>query len=136
MIENSFGTIPVKIENNVPYVFLIQQKNGEHWGFPKGHKEEAETPKLTATRELKEETDLSIKRFIKSDPFIETYNCIKNGNTIHKTVAYYLIEAEGEPLLDPNEVIQGDWFSLDKAYERLTFLQSKKLLTEAQKYIS
>lgn len=135
MIENSFGVIPFKKQNDISYVFLIQHRNGGHWGFPKGHKEFDETPELTAARELKEETNLLLKTFLKEEPFIETYDCLKNGTKIHKTVAYFLAQVEGEVVLDSQEILKGDWFSINEAFKKLTFPEGKKLFKEVQEYI-
>lgn len=128
MIENSFGTIPVKKENNQYFILLIQHVNGGHWGFPKGHAEPNETSKQAAVRELKEETNLNLSKFLYDKPLIENYIFIKDNQTVRKTVEYYLVEVSGDILFQGHEVLKGGWFSLSQARERLTFQESKKLL--------
>ena len=59
MKEKSCGAIVYKKENDELKFLLVYQNNG-HYSFPKGHEEEGETEIETATREIKEETNLDI----------------------------------------------------------------------------
>lgn len=133
--EESFGIIPVTQEGGDWYVFLIQHQKGRHWSFPKGHKEEGETAMQTATRELLEETALSIKRILHSEPFVEIYQFRKEGQPVTKKVSYFLAETVGTYELDPNEIAQGRWFSLKDAEMQITFPETKDLLLKALKLL-
>ena len=59
-LEKSCGAIVFrKFHGNVE-ILLIKHANGGHWSFPKGHVEEGETEVETATREIFEETGISV----------------------------------------------------------------------------
>ena len=76
LYEESFGTIALKKENDIWYTYLIKNKSGNHWGFPKGHANISETKKEAALRELKEETNLKFIKFLVEKPIIEQYSFI------------------------------------------------------------
>lgn len=40
---------------------VVKNKNGRHWGFPKGHMEYGESERQTALREVLEETGLKVE---------------------------------------------------------------------------
>ena len=126
--EESFGVIPLKKESGAWLVFLVQLKSGSHWGYPKGHKEEGEAVLDTIARELFEETHLSIDKFLETKPLQETYVCEKGGEKISKTVTYYLAEVKGDPDLQRGEILDGGWFTLDAAAEKITYPGSKQIL--------
>lgn len=127
--ETSFGVIPLKILNNSWHIFLIQHKNGNHWSFPKGHVHEKEEAKQAALRELKEETNLEAKRFLSEHPLKETYQFYRNKQEVHKTVFYYLVEVEGKEKLQKEEILDGKWYSLVEAHDKITYDESKFILS-------
>ena len=59
--EKSCGAVVYRYNNEVLEVLLIRHRFGGHWSFPKGHVEEGENEFQTALREVKEETNLSIR---------------------------------------------------------------------------
>ena len=59
--EQSFGIIPLRRVGEAWEIFLVVHRHGLHVGFPKGHADLGEDEILTATRELKEETGLSVQ---------------------------------------------------------------------------
>ena len=61
LYEKSWGAIVYEIRDHHKYFLLVKNKNGKHWGFPKGHIEVGETEEQTAKREIKEETNLDVK---------------------------------------------------------------------------
>lgn len=130
----SYGIIPLKAENKNWFVFIIQHHAG-HWSFPKGHKESNEDDFEAAKRELKEETNLNIKKIISEDPVQEFYYFYENGNRIEKTVSYYLAETSGNVKLQHEEIMDGKWVSLDDAEEILTFTEAKRILKQVKKYL-
>ncbi len=123
MIE-SFGIIPLRKEKGTWKVFLIQHKNGAHWGFPKGRAHGKESPLESATRELFEETGLKVKTLLKSTPFVEHYS----GK--EKKVTYFAALVEGDVLLQLDEIQAGEWYDLQEAEKRLTFHEAKDLLRQ------
>lgn len=125
--EESFGIVPLKEENGIWYVFLILHKQGRHWGFPKGRGEQGEDPKTSAIRELKEETNLDIVRFIQETPFIENYLFRKRGKKTLKTVHYFPALVSGELYLQPEEIRDGKWVPLKEAHLHLTFKEARSI---------
>ena len=64
-MDLSVGVVPLREGAEGWEVFVIQQKNADHWGFPKGHPFDGESPKETAARELEEETGVKTIKLIK-----------------------------------------------------------------------
>lgn len=128
MEERSFGIIPIRIKNNKREYLLIQS-HAENWGFPKGHKNPGETNKEAAQRELFEETGLKLEKFISSKPQVESFVFRRAGKIISKQVRYYPgMVAEGKVKIQPEEIKDYSWLTYDKAMERLSFPEAKKIL--------
>lgn len=121
-MEQSYGVIPFRDGK----VFLTQHREG-HWGFPKGHPEPGETPQETATRELVEETGLEVVRFLSDKTYAEEYSLEREGLSVKKRVEYYLAEVAGEIILQPAEVLQGEWFMLESAAQKVTYPQARAI---------
>ncbi len=130
--EESYGTIPLKKKKNKWFTFIIKNKSGNHWGFPKGHANISETPKLAAARELKEETNLKIIRYLYQEPIIEQYHFKRNSDEITKKVYYYLVEVEGISKITVDEILDGKWIELTDAKEEITYPQSKAVVTQVE----
>lgn len=124
--ESSFGIIPLKKEPLGYKVFLIRHQAG-HWSFPKGHPEGQERPQETATRELFEETGLSIASFLPHNPLQEQYSFEQGGVRIHKTVQYFIALVVGDPQLQEAEIMDGGWFSLKDASHKMSFEEGQTL---------
>lgn len=135
MIEKSFGTLPIKKEGQQFYVFLIQHRKGGHWGFPKGHAESNESSKQSAERELKEETNLQVVKYLSDQSFIEHYSFERDQKMVNKTVEYFLVEVAGEPIFEEKEVVNGGWFSLSDANKTITYQESRYLLEEVVQFL-
>ena len=87
----------------------------------------------TAFRELKEETGLEPVRLIEENPIIEEYGYQKDFQVIEKKVCYYIVLVKGSAEIQIGEILDGGWFSLDEAYEKITYPESKKTCLEVQK---
>lgn len=134
--EECFGIIPIRKNKERFEVFLVRHRKGMFWGFPKGHRfSEDESPKEIAQRELKEETNLDIERFI-ADTFEESYIFERDGNKIQKSVIYFLAEAKGTPKLQQKEIIEGGWFDLEESTKKITFPESKKISEEVRSLLN
>ena len=60
-IEKTSGAVVYRVQDGQLEYLLLQSTNrGNFWGFPKGHVEGAEDLITTATREIKEETGLTL----------------------------------------------------------------------------
>lgn len=126
--ETSFGIIPLSKGKGEWQVLLICHKKGGHWSFPKGHGEPGEDPKETAQRELLEETGLHIDKWLKEEPFTETYIFQRGSLQIQKTVHYYVAEVSGNLKLQLEEVNEAKWVKLIEANQAVTFPESKKIV--------
>lgn len=133
-IEQSFGIIPLRKNNNQWQLFMVQMKSGL-WGFPKGHAERGESPQQTAERELHEETGLTVTEYLPSPALTEEYISPKTNNP--KTVTYFLAYAEGMLALCPLEIITGYWAPFDHVFAIMGFYASKrKLLAHIKQILS
>ena len=132
IFDESYGVIPLKKVEQKWQVYLIQHKNGNHWGFPKGHANLSETPQKAALRELKEETNLQFVKFLQQDPLIEQYQFTKDNQLVSKKVFYFLMEVEGEVKLQIEEILQGKWLNITEAKDQMTFQEGKNLITQLE----
>jgi 8-oxo-dGTP pyrophosphatase MutT (NUDIX family) len=133
--EASYGVIPLRNKEGIWQVLLIQHQAG-HWGFPKGHAERKEQPKQAATRELLEETGLTIVCYLSEQPLIEAYQFFSRGKRIEKTVTYFLAKVEGELKLQCEEIKDAKWIPLSEAVNHLTFSVSKAVCQRAETFLS
>ncbi|MDX8430376.1 MAG: NUDIX domain-containing protein [Candidatus Algichlamydia australiensis] len=127
--EISFGILPLRKREKGWELFLVQHKNGNFWGFPKGHADKGESPFQTAARELKEETDLDIEKFLTLKPYSENYSFMRDGRRIKKEVHYYSALVEGEGKRCQEELLDAGWFPIDEVEKKLTYLEAKKIFT-------
>jgi 8-oxo-dGTP pyrophosphatase MutT (NUDIX family) len=116
---------------------LVKQHQG-HWGFPKGHIEKGERFIDTAVRELKEETGIKkIKLLRKKIMFRDNYSFNNANAKIVKIVDYFIAESlVNKVKIDNYEILNFKWLTYDKAFSKITFKESKKILKQANKYIS
>lgn len=121
--EKSCGCIIIEKEK----VLLIESNRG-NWGFPKGHVEKNETEIETATREVKEETNLDVKIYEEKRLAVE-YITDKGK---HKQSVYFLADMVGG-ILKPqeSEVKNIGWFDFEDALKRLTYDNDRDLLRKA-----
>ena len=116
MSEESAGIIPIYRPTGE---LLVVQHNAGHWGFPKGHREANETLAETALRELSEEVGISDVELV-PDAITQRYEFEKNGNTIQKTVWYFIGYPKSKHvILNGPELKAYAWLSYDEALERL-----------------
>ncbi len=135
-MEESCGVIPLRKTKEGWQVFLVCLKSGFHWGFPKGHKEEGETERKAALRELKEETALEVVSFLQEKPFVEEYSFEQKGREVKKRVVYFLALVEGEIAIQKKEIIEGGWFFISQAFLQLTYASAREILKEVEKILS
>lgn len=129
----SFGIIPLRRERGEWKVLLVRLHQG-HWGYPKGHRELDETPLEAATRELKEETSLIIKRLLNITPLQEKYSFSHYGQRIEKTVTYFLAIVSGDVEIETHEIADYKWIGIDEAKTYISFAEGIKL-TDAIKRV-
>lgn len=130
--EESFGIVPLRKVEGEWQVFLVEMLKS-HWGFPKGHAEVGETAFFSAQRELKEETNLDIVSKIFSDPIVEQYQFMAQGEKVQKQVTYFIAEVSGDVILQSAEIKNGLWFDFPQAMDKLTYVEGKKVLSQVVK---
>ena len=107
-------------------VLLIQQTQG-HWGFPKGHVEENETEVETATREVKEETNIDVEIDENKRYTMEYYT----DKGAYKQVVFFIAKKiGGEEKYQEEEIIDMRWVTLEEALKLLTYNNTIELLKE------
>lgn len=134
--NHSVGIILFRLFPRSVKYLLIKQHQG-HWGFPKGHIEKGEKHIDTAIRELYEETGIRKIDFLSKRVLLtDDYYFDKETVRIHKIVDYFIAETETLKVrIDGKEILNYRWCTLDKALEKLTFSESRKILKQAVKII-
>ncbi len=133
--EVSSGAILFR-RNNHTITFLILHYYSGHWDFPKGNKEEGESNLETALREIMEET--GIRDVIILDKFMKQvfYKYKRNNHLVSKKVTYFLAETKSTNVVLSKEHLNYVWAQYDEAFQRITYSNSKEILTEGYKFLT
>ena len=127
-METSAGGVIYRWRGSTPYVLLIRDSY-RHWGLPKGHLEEGETPDRAALREVEEETGLG---HLVLGPELRTIDWFfrAQGRLIHKYCHFYLIESPtGETCPQEEEGITAcHWVPLSEALEKISYDNAREVL--------
>lgn len=130
--EVSAGGIVFRRAPDQTVLFLLIRDSYDHWGFPKGHLEEAETPSAAAIRETTEETGLG--DLILHGPIrIIDWHFRFRGRYIHKFCHFFLFEspaAEAVPQRDEG-ITACRWCPLDEALRELSYDNARGVLKRA-----
>ena len=134
MEERSAGAI-VFNQNGGSRKYLLLQNAG-HWDFPKGNIEEGESDIQTVLREVREETGLS--EIVLVDGFRRAIEYFyRRGNAaIHKRVVFLLARTNQESVRISSEHQDYGWFTYPDALVKTTHDNSRKLLVEAERFVS
>lgn len=135
-MEVCYGVIPFRRHQGQWQVLLIQHRKGLYWAFPKGHAEANEAPQQAAERELHEETGLSVKKWIVSEPLREAYSFMRGKQAVDKEVHYFLAEVEGRVSLQSREIAASRWSTLNEAPDIITYQESRGICRKAIEIIS
>ncbi|WP_293769463.1 NUDIX hydrolase [uncultured Corynebacterium sp.] len=96
------------------------------WSMPKGHVENGEDKRLTAEREVWEETGVSGQVF--ADLGVIDYWFVSDGVRIHKTVHHHLLSYVDGILNDEDpEVTEVAWVPVSELIEHLAYADERKL---------
>jgi len=117
-----------------PQYLLLHYESG-HWDFPKGHIEAGEDAQEAARRELKEETGISDIRLLNGYKQTLRYFFRQKGTGIFKLVIYFLAETTQSDVSLSYEHVGFEWLPYQEALARLTFKNSRDLLTKAQEHL-
>lgn len=129
--EKSCGAVVVDRTGQEPRFLLVLHTAG-HWAPPKGHFEEGEDERMTASREIKKETGLDVEMI--GEFKTQSQYAPKAG--VMKTAVFFLGEAVGGNLLsDGIECIDCRWFTLEEAKDAIVHQDTKDVLDEADAYL-
>ena len=110
------------------YILMIRHRMGGHRSVPKGHMERGETERMTAVREVYEETAVQIR--IRPD-FRETVH-YRPQPGVSKEVVYFLSETEQEAVKPrEGEIAQVEWVPVDSAEASLSHENDKTVFRAA-----
>lgn len=131
--EKSCGAVVLRKNWGVEYLLLHYEAG--HWDFVKGQVEVNESETETVLRELAEETGITDARFVKGFREEVNYFYRRDGETIFKTVAYFLIEAQKSEVKLSYEHVGFEWLNIEEALKRLTFKSAKDVLRKAHAFL-
>jgi len=133
-LEFSSGAIVFRREKGEILYLILHYEEG-HWDFPKGKIEKGERVEETARREIAEESGITEVRFIPGFREKLKYFFRREGKTIAKTVYFSLAETSQKEVKLSFEHIGFEWLPYEKALERLTFDNAKRLLENANNFL-
>lgn len=146
VFEKSIGAVVFRREGE-KVKFLLLRYQGGHWGFIKGHGEKGENEEQTLRREAQEETGIIELKIIPGFLGQEKYFYIAKreekvkrqkagrGWWIFKKVLYYLAETQQTKIFLSHEHRDYIWMEYAQAYNRVSNLNSKKVLEEANRFL-
>jgi 8-oxo-dGTP pyrophosphatase MutT (NUDIX family) len=130
--EVSAGGIVFRRDPDGTARFLLIRDSYRHWGFPKGHLEDDETPAAAAERETREETGL--EHLVMHGPIrLIDWHFRFRGRYIHKFCHFFLFESpsgEATPQVDEG-ITAVRWEPLDKTLEVLSYDNARGVLRRA-----
>jgi 8-oxo-dGTP pyrophosphatase MutT (NUDIX family) len=127
--EVSSGGIVFRRDPDGAARFLLIKDSYQHWGFPKGHLEDGESPADAAMRETREETGLG--DLILHGPIrVIDWHFRFRGHYIHKFCHFFLFESPADKA-EP-QVAEGitavRWELTEKALEVLDYDNARGVL--------
>jgi bis(5'-nucleosidyl)-tetraphosphatase len=131
--EKSCGAIVFNRCGGMITYLLLRHRNGQHWGFPKGHVEAGESEVETALREIYEETGLKVKLW---DGFRSTVEYAPFEG-VWKEVVYFLGEANDLIVnYQVEEIGEYCWAEYENALGLMNHENNRGLLREANHFLS
>ena len=130
--EKSCGAVVFVMHNECPFVLVEYMARG-HVSLPKGHMEEGETEEETAAREIREETNLTVR----IDTVFRHEIAYSPRPGVQKTVVFFLAAADGIEDLKPQleEVSEIRLMGIADAIREMTYDADKEVLHHAASYI-
>ncbi|MBI4141322.1 NUDIX domain-containing protein, partial [Candidatus Woesearchaeota archaeon] len=107
-----------------------------HWDFPKGHVEHGETNETTALREIKEETGIKDAKILPDFKEKIHYFFKQDKQLISKDVVFFIAITQTKEIKLSEEHIGYEWLNYEQAFQRLTFKNSKNILTKAHQHLT
>jgi bis(5'-nucleosidyl)-tetraphosphatase len=136
MAEKSAGFIVISDDFLTSHysVLLLHYRSG-HWDFPKGNIETNETEMQAATRELREETDITKFRLMPNFRTTLSYKYNKKSKLISKQVILFLASTKVKKVKISNEHIGYKWTESDSSVDQLTYSNAKNALLYAINFL-
>lgn len=132
LYEKSCGAVVYRVEGRVVRFLVVKNKNGRHWGFPKGHMEYGESERQTAQREVLEETGLNVELM---PGFRETCEYTPFGS-IHKQVVFFAAKSHtSQVVIQKSEIDRFKWARFEDACELFKYDNDIRVLQKAKKWI-
>lgn len=111
-----------------PQVLLVHRPRYDDWSLPKGKIERNENTAVCAVREVAEETGVRIRLRVPLDA--HEYPVKSQTKQVHWWLADVVDDSKLAPM-DPDEVDQVGWFSIDEALNRLNYADERDRLNQA-----
>lgn len=116
--------------------FLLLNYPSGQWDFVKGKMEKGETEMQTAIRETFEETGIHDLKFINGFEQTIRYSFHHENNKIDKQVVFFLAQTKTTDVKISHEHRDYMWASFERALERVTFENARRVLTGANNHLS
>lgn len=117
-------------------VVLVRPAGRSTWVLPKGHLEAGETIEQAATREVREESGLTVGEIEPLGEISYVYSTRERGSAlarIFKRVHFFLMEhAGGDPSEHDDEIDEVAWLTFDQALTRATHPSERELIAKAR----
>jgi 8-oxo-dGTP diphosphatase len=126
-VVQAAGGLVVRRQGGILEIVVVHRPVQHDWSFPKGKLEPGETLETAALREVWEETGMTcdLLRFIGHTEYVD-----RKGRP--KTVAYWIMAAEGGFFSPNEEVDELRWLSLDLAFRLLSYPRDRELVAVLQ----
>lgn len=133
LYEKSCGAVIFWRQKGGPTLFLlVKNRNGRHWGFPKGHMEEGESEEETAMREVREETGLQVE-ICKGFREVSVY---RPFGRIRKQVVFFLAEKQaGSVTIQHTEIDRFQWATASQAHNLFRYENDRRILRAALQWL-
>jgi bis(5'-nucleosidyl)-tetraphosphatase len=136
MIEEVSAGAVIFYEGDSIRKYLALHYPAGHWDFPKGGVEKGETEEQAATREIMEETGISVDNFVPSFRKKIDYHYRRADGLSHKRVIFFLAESKTDKVEISFEHSGYEWLGFEQALRRLSFENAKNILKEADEYLT
>jgi len=131
--EKSCGAVVFTKNADVKYLLLHYEAG--HWDFVKGNVEPNESERDTVLRELEEETGIVEAKFVEGFREEINYFYRREGKTIYKEVAFFLIQTHDDEVKLSYEHLGYKWLNCQEALEALTYGNAKRVLRKAHEFL-